>query len=533
MPTFDITAPDGTHYEVTGPEGATEEQALQQVMAQHSQPAPQPAQQAAPDKSFGQGLISELQGLRQGIYDIPQSVMELGARGTDAIGLSHGAYDIIHQSNKEDAELMAPGINSGDGYAGAGRIMGQVAGTLPATQLKIGGAIASKLPTLAKVGSGIAQGATSAAATSASSDAPLLDQVGLGAGIGGAVPLLGPLLRGGGRLVSGALGETTGAGRTALSAAFQAGKAGGDTGKAFLGSMRGDIPWSQVVDDAKSALSNLRQQRNAAYRSGMADVSKDRAVLDFKPVDEAMGKAAGVKNFKGQDLSPKTADVRKEITDTIDEWKKLDPAEYHTPEGFDALKQKLGDIRDALPFNTPQRVVADNAYNAVRSAITKQAPGYDKVMGDYSKASEAISALQRELSLGPKGNPNTALRKLQSVMRDNANTSWGDRAKYAGTLSDAGATDLLPKLAGQSLSTPVPRGLTKYAEAAAALPAILHNPVSALALPLASPRLMGEAAYGLGAINRGATALGQSVPMTLPNLVPSLGVLAPRLAYGQ
>jgi hypothetical protein len=43
MPTFDITAPDGTHYEVTGPDGSTEQQALQQVMAQHGTSQPDSA----------------------------------------------------------------------------------------------------------------------------------------------------------------------------------------------------------------------------------------------------------------------------------------------------------------------------------------------------------------------------------------------------------------------------------------------------------------------------------------------------------
>jgi hypothetical protein len=39
MPTFRITAPDGTKYNVTGPDGSTPEQALAQVQAQHDAPA--------------------------------------------------------------------------------------------------------------------------------------------------------------------------------------------------------------------------------------------------------------------------------------------------------------------------------------------------------------------------------------------------------------------------------------------------------------------------------------------------------------
>jgi hypothetical protein len=86
MPVFDITAPDGTKYTVTGPDGSTEHDALAQVMAQH-QAAP-----AAAAPTFGQKIKNELGGLEQSLYDIPQSAMELGARGTDAVGLTDGAY---------------------------------------------------------------------------------------------------------------------------------------------------------------------------------------------------------------------------------------------------------------------------------------------------------------------------------------------------------------------------------------------------------------------------------------------------------
>ncbi len=61
MPVFDITAPDGTHYEVTGPEGSTEQQALQQVMAQH--------QSAGPDNAVASFARGAAHGASFGLAD--------------------------------------------------------------------------------------------------------------------------------------------------------------------------------------------------------------------------------------------------------------------------------------------------------------------------------------------------------------------------------------------------------------------------------------------------------------------------------
>lgn len=333
----------------------------------------------------------------------------------------------------------------------------------------------------------------------------------IGAAIPAALPALGGVARAGGKLASNALGLTTGVGAKPIEQAFQAGAAGGDQATAFASNMRGDTPWSDVVAQAKTALGNMRAQKAADYRSGMADISKDSTVLSFDPLDKAMADAGKVKTFKGQDLSPSTADVRTEIQSKIDDWKKLDPAEYHTPEGFDALKQQIGDIKDSQPFGSPQRNVANTAYGAIRKTIADQAPGYDKVMSGYSQASDAVDAIQKELSLGPKGNPGTAMRKLQSVMRDNVNTSYGNRATYADALKGAGADTLMPSLAGKSMSSLLPRGLGRLlggAEVAGAVaaPGLVLKTGGLLAA--SSPRLVGEAALGLG---RGVGAL-RSLP---------------------
>lgn len=480
---------------------------------------PQPQK---PQRTLAQDAGSFFGGMRQSLYDIPQSIVELGARGTDALGISKGAYPLVHQGFSEEVPKGDPAFNMG-------RIEGQIGTTLPLSGLKV----LQGAGALPRIVNGAAQGLGASALTSNNSDAPLGAQLGAGAGAGAALPLLGAAGKAVGNAVPTVLGNlTTGAGANSVREAFQAGKAGGAASDAFTGSLRGTTPWAQVVDDAKTALGKLRAEKGAEYRAGMAQVSKDKTVLDFAPIDAAMAKAAAVKNFKGQALSPKTADVRKEIDDAIAHWKKLDPAEYHTPEGFDALKQQIGDIKDSLPYNTPQRAVADQAYNAIRAEIAAQAPTYSKVMSKYSEASDVISDIQRELSLGPKGNPNTALRKLQSIMRDNVNTSFGDRAKYGKALEGAGATNLMPALAGQSLSSALPRGLAKYGDMGLAAAATLHNPSALMALPLASPRVVGEGAHALGATARNVQGLLAPLPQ-LPRgvLSPGLGLLAPGLLY--
>lgn len=326
-------------------------------------------------------------------------------------------------------------------------------------------------------------------------------------------------VKGAGKLASETLGVSTGAGSLPIRTAYQAGKEGGAKAKAFQQNMRGDVAAESVVDDAKIGLRNLRGERGKQYRDSMADIGSDPAVIDFGGIDRAVGNVSSVKNYKGIDISDSTAGIRDKIGARIKQWKELDPAEYHTVEGMDALKQAIGDIRDSTPFNTPERIVADNAYHAVRSEIIKQAPQYAKTMKAYEEASDEIRNIERTLSLNPKANVDTALRKLQSVMRDNVNTNYGNRGELAAMLVDAGASNLMEKLAGQSLKSPTSRGLGKLLMGgelgAGVVSVFLGHPGTAMAIAPAlasqSPRLAGEAAYYFGKASRMSKA-GKYLP---------------------
>ncbi|MES5485946.1 hypothetical protein QMZ05_24600 [Bradyrhizobium sp. INPA03-11B] len=334
-----------------------------------------------------------------------------------------------------------------------------------------------------------------------------------------------------GRAGAEALGLTTGAGPEAIKIAARSGYEGGEAARAFRENMTRAAPMEDVVNDARNAVSQMRRERGDAYRTAMQGIGADKTILSWNDVDTALGDMDRVATFKGQSLSPSTEAMRDKITGVIDDWKNLRASEFHTPEGFDALKKKVGDLRDAAQRGTPERLVADQAYSAIRKTIVDQAPEYSKAMKGYEQASALIKEMETTLSAKPNAPVDRTLRKLQSVLRDNVNTAYGRRAELANYLVNAGAPRLMEKLAGQALSSWAPRGLNRMLAAGAmeSVPMALglgtagaHGAAFAGlgALPTMSPRLMGEASYGAGRAARMATPLS-----VLPRPARQLGRL--------
>lgn len=309
-----------------------------------------------------------------------------------------------------------------------------------------------------------------------------------------------------GEIAAQTLGVSTFAGPEAIKTAARAGYEGGEKSRAFLEQLRGKGDMESVVNDARQSLDNLRQQRGIDYRAGMKNVGQDTTQLNFDKIDQALTNIANVKSYKGVSTSPSTQATRLALEEAVNKWRMLDPADFHTAEGFDALKQMIGDVRDSTQFGSPERRVADQVYHAVRGSIIDQVPAYARVMKAYENASKRINEVSRALSLGDKASTDTALRKLQSVLRDNVNANYGNRRNLAEYLVQNGSPELLEKLAGQSLQPWTPRGLGKLAlSVGAEVGAILGLGTggagvgAALAgAPLMSPRLAGEAAHAAG-----------------------------------
>ena len=313
--------------------------------------------------------------------------------------------------------------------------------------------------------------------------------------------------------ILGGLGTHTGG--ESLRQAAKAGFVGGETGQAFQAGMRGTAEMTDVLGQAKSALQQMRRDRGDAYRAGMVDITNDRTVLDFSKVEDVVLDAIDIGEFKGAAKSPSTVKTVNKMVTAVDDWGKRgqrNPADFFTPEGMDALKQRIGDIRDSTKPGKPARLVADRVYHKIKDLIKEQAPAYAEVMADYEKASTLTKEIERAFSLGEKAMADTAMRKLQSLTRNNASTNYGNRLTLARELEQAGATTFLPSLSGQALSSTTPRGLGNVVAGGTIAGGVLDPSVLAL-LPFQSPRLMGEAAYYGGKGGRLASKLA-GTPIT-------------------
>lgn len=324
-----------------------------------------------------------------------------------------------------------------------------------------------------------------------------------------------------GRGAAGALapiaGMTTGAGGEAIRQAFEAGRAGGERAKMFRENITGVTDPENVLNAAKQNLSVLRDMKSDQYRSGMVNISKDKTQLSFSGIDKALADAEKRTKFKGEIKDKAAFNEVTKARELVDNWKSLDPAEYHTPEGLDALKQSVGAILEGLDPKTNAYNTINQIYNSIKSEIVKQAPVYANVMRDYTQSMDQIKEVERALSLGNKASADTAMRKLQSLMRDNVQTNYGQRVRLAKQLEEKGGQMMMPGIAGQSLQSVVPRGMSQVTGGGLTgyLGLTGQIPQAAASAALSSPRIMGETAYGLGMLARPVTKAGQRAPFLL------------------
>lgn len=313
-------------------------------------------------------------------------------------------------------------------------------------------------------------------------------------------------------VASNVLGMTTGAGAQPIR---QAARAGAEGSQSFIDNMRGNAPMTDVIDQAQSALGQMRQDRSAAYKSDMAAANSATGHVGYQPIHKALSDADQMVNFQGLAKSAEAAKTLEQIQDLVGQWRGLSTP--NTVEAADALKQAIGEIRQKTQPGTLERRVADTVYNAAKDSIVRQAPDYAKAMQGYAEASDKINELTKTFSLGEKASDDTALRKLQSVMRNNVNTNYGQRNALLQDLAQY-EPDLPNALAGQALNAATPRGMAQRTAielgGVGAGAAAMHfiNPAFLASMPFFSPRVVGEGAYLAGRMGNALIPIAEALP---------------------
>lgn len=496
------------------------------LFALKGESAPKPM---APEKSgFAQGVGNTVAGLVRGAGSIGATLLAPRDALESFVARKMGAPELQVPERRKamDAGLQEMGAQPDSMLYQAGKVGGEVAGTAGAGGV-LGNVVGRVAPGAANFAQALATGgfkggnlatkvAGGAIAGGAAAGLANPDEVGAGAAFGAGLPAAGAVLRGVGTGARKFLAGTTGVGDEALSQAFKAGRTGGQAAQDFTANMRGNSSMDDVLSAAKQNIDAMGQQKQAAYRAGMSNVKADKTVLSFNGVDKAIEDARSLTTFKGQSKNVGASKAVQAAADEIAAWKQLDPAEFHTPEGLDALKQRLNGILESIPFEEKTaRKAVGNIYTSIKGEISKQAPEYSKVMQDYSTASETIKEIERAFSLNNKAAADTGMRKLQSLMRNNVNTNYGYRNALADQMMAQGGNNIMPALAGQATNNLAPRGIQAgiTGGGGALLTALGQLPTAAAMAAVSSPRLAGEAVYGAGKLAGAAdrNALAQAL----------------------
>jgi hypothetical protein len=511
MATYEVTIEGKGTYEVTSDKELTDAQAYEYALTQSKA---EPKKLSAGDVAIGAitNLPKSFVGMTKDIYQAvtnpvqtAQSILDVGA-GALQKALPKQVVDFVNQfdTNPEAAKRAVDTANA------VGGMYAERYGSVEGLKKAIANDPVSVMADMSTLLTGGALAAPKAVAPMMRTAASYIDPLTLAAkGVAKTTSLVGE------NIVAPVLGLRTGAGAEPIKQAYSAGKTGGESAEAFRSNLTGSVDQTEALNVAKANLEELGRQRRETYRANMENIKGDKSVLNFDGIDKALKTATNQVAFKGQIKNQAAAEKLAEVEAKIAEWKSLDPAEFHTPEGLDALKQSIGEVYESIPFEAQrQRLVVGEVYNAVKNEINKQAPTYAKTMKAYSDAVDEIKQIEKTLSLGKKASVDTAMRKLQSLMRDNVNTNYGQRLSLAKTLEEKGGQQMMPALAGQALQSLTPRGIQGAIGVPAGFAAFSAGglPAALLDALASSPRVVGEAAYGAGKTAKGLLDVRNALP---------------------
>ena len=431
------------------------------------------------DFGFGRklgGLINAL-----GAYPVDRAAQALGVENTPSF--SDRYNEIVKQANQAEQKYKE------NNPLGAAAL--ELGGAVVNPLNKIGvGFIGKGASTLGKVARSGAVGAGTAVLSGLGADGIQGKDLATGAVVGSAIPVAGKALSPIGKALTNISGSLTGAGAESIKRAYDAGKRGSQT---FLKNLRGQTSAENVVGTAKEELRNMVEGNQDLYRAATQKAFSDTTRIPMQSINKKFQQLYDIETLGGHNiLKDDTKKVFKNAKELLKEFNANE--DLQNAQGLDILKRRIQDI-DVKPGTNASRIRKELSDN-IKDAIQERNPEYKQAMKRYADNKAEIDELSKTFSLNNKATIDTALRKLQSTMRNNVNTNYGRRFEQLNNLDFHG--DLQDAIAGQALNALTARGLGKIFTGAGAGLA-MYNPIGAAAtLAGTSPRVAGETAYMLG-----------------------------------
>tara|TARA_R110000824_G_scaffold401062_1_gene610530 strand:+ start:912 stop:2432 length:1521 start_codon:yes stop_codon:yes gene_type:complete len=307
------------------------------------------------------------------------------------------------------------------------------------------------------------------------------------------------------KAIAPAIQGATGVSSSALKTGYAAGQSSlpipfvkSQKDKDFTDAMRGKIDQKDVVSDANKAFENMNKRKQKDFVDQKTKLQLDKKNIDFSTIENNITQWIDSKTYQGvSELSDNSQKILNNINKEIKIWSANKG--LHNAKGLDMLKRKIDDMYPLNPNSAGEQMVVTVMKNIVKDQIIKQVPDYAKVMEAYETASLLAKELMQELSLGKTKNASTTLKKLQSIMRNNANTNYGARLQAFNKLDEFSEANILEKIAGMELNSWTNRGIKSVIPASAAAYSLGSGNLAALGiLPFSSPRLTGEASRLFG-----------------------------------
>ncbi len=490
-------------------------------------PAPTATTPQSKPQSLGSSIVNGAKGLADLVVGPAEQfgahLGQLAAKGTAAVASKTGLFGGQAEADKINSRLQAPSPTfTGSAPALQGTGAEQTLGTgletaalaFPYSRVAegIGAAAAPVLGKLAPLAGKVAAGAASGygfdVGNNLANAKPVGESLQPGAAtvVGGALPIIPKVIGAAARGAGESLGVSTGTGYGVIKEAFNAASAGGKQSQEFTDALRGKVAPEQIVDEAKSSLGQIVNNRSQGYQQLLKSIKGSSAKLDVSPVktelDNQLEKfqikagPKGVLNFANSTIADKAEQSKvQNIYNDVSRW--ASGKGDNSPLGVDTLKRRIGGY---FSPNSDVRSLVTGVKNSAKKVLS-DTPGYTPAMKAYADASDTIEEIQKGLSLGNKASIDTSFRKLTSALRTNNEF----RKELIGELDKASGGFLSSKIAGQQLNEVLPRGIARQIEGFGAGGLLLTGSGIVPLLQIAavsSPRSVGEIVNALGLSKR-------------------------------